>query len=143
MLFLDKVCLSLVSYFDFVFINTVSDVPFLSVFVFFRMEDEAIVDRGASYIKNMCDEEVEGTKHTLKYSGILDLLCLSDDCGVLVTVDWVSRSLSLTPVSLFSQPAVLFFYSCIGSNLFLRAGEDYECCRCDILKLYTWRCLLS
>jgi len=27
------------------------------------MEDEAIVDRGASYIKNMCDEEVEGTKH--------------------------------------------------------------------------------
>uniref|UniRef100_A0A673NQ37 Anion exchange protein n=1 Tax=Sinocyclocheilus rhinocerous TaxID=307959 RepID=A0A673NQ37_9TELE len=39
-----------------------------SVFVFFRMEDEAIVDRGASYIKNMCDEEVEG--HHTVYIGV-------------------------------------------------------------------------
>uniref|UniRef100_A0A8C2DSV5 Anion exchange protein n=1 Tax=Cyprinus carpio TaxID=7962 RepID=A0A8C2DSV5_CYPCA len=32
------------------------------------MEDEAIVDRGASYIKNVCDEEVEGTKHSLTHT---------------------------------------------------------------------------
>uniref|UniRef100_A0A671PGY0 Anion exchange protein n=1 Tax=Sinocyclocheilus anshuiensis TaxID=1608454 RepID=A0A671PGY0_9TELE len=32
------------------------------------MEDEAIVDRGASYIKNMCDEEVEG--HHTVYIGV-------------------------------------------------------------------------
>uniref|UniRef100_A0A672PNK7 Anion exchange protein n=1 Tax=Sinocyclocheilus grahami TaxID=75366 RepID=A0A672PNK7_SINGR len=38
------------------------------VFVFFRMEDEAIVDRGASYIKNVCDEEVEG--HHTVYIGV-------------------------------------------------------------------------
>ncbi|XP_059398623.1 electrogenic sodium bicarbonate cotransporter 1-like isoform X2 [Carassius carassius] len=33
-----------------------------------KMEDEAIVDRGASYIKNMCDEEVEG--HHTVYIGV-------------------------------------------------------------------------
>uniref|UniRef100_A0A672PVC0 Anion exchange protein n=1 Tax=Sinocyclocheilus grahami TaxID=75366 RepID=A0A672PVC0_SINGR len=32
------------------------------------MEDEAIVDRGASYIKNVCDEEVEG--HHTVYIGV-------------------------------------------------------------------------
>ncbi|XP_026090992.1 electrogenic sodium bicarbonate cotransporter 1-like isoform X5 [Carassius auratus] len=33
-----------------------------------KVEDEAIVDRGASYIKNMCDEEVEG--HHTVYIGV-------------------------------------------------------------------------
>ncbi|XP_052443436.1 electrogenic sodium bicarbonate cotransporter 1 isoform X2 [Carassius gibelio] len=33
-----------------------------------KMEDEAIVDRGASYIKNVCDEEVEG--HHTVYIGV-------------------------------------------------------------------------
>lgn len=34
-----------------------------------RMEDEAVVDRGASYVKHVCDEEeVEGMDHTPKYS---------------------------------------------------------------------------
>ncbi|KAI2651578.1 Electrogenic sodium bicarbonate cotransporter 1 [Labeo rohita] len=33
-----------------------------------RMEDEAVVDRGASYIKNVCDEEVEG--HHTVYIGV-------------------------------------------------------------------------
>ncbi|XP_009293411.1 electrogenic sodium bicarbonate cotransporter 1 isoform X2 [Danio rerio] len=33
-----------------------------------KMEDEAVVDRGASYIKNVCDEEVEG--HHTVYIGV-------------------------------------------------------------------------
>lgn len=41
------------------------DSPYLSIFLFLflscRVEDEAVLDRGASFVKHVCDEEeVEG-----------------------------------------------------------------------------------
>ncbi|KAK1792385.1 hypothetical protein P4O66_012330, partial [Electrophorus voltai] len=38
------------------------------LFYYYRMEDEAVLDRGASFLKHVCDEEVEG-HHTI-YIGV-------------------------------------------------------------------------
>lgn len=36
------------------------------LFYYYRMEDEAVLDRGASFLKHVCnEEEVEGKKITL------------------------------------------------------------------------------
>lgn len=47
------------------------------LFYYYRMEDEAVLDRGASLLKHLCDqEEVEGKYLIFSLGSIFDLQCV-------------------------------------------------------------------